>query len=72
MKLTAKVKDWIRQTILDAREWNYNKIADMLADRIRKIGRRKNEMKIYFSIALMAGLFLFSIISGNALASMSS
>ena len=29
-------------------------------------------MKIYFSIALMAGLFLFSIISGNALASMSS
>jgi hypothetical protein len=29
-------------------------------------------MKIYFSIALMTGLFLFSIISGNALASMSS
>jgi hypothetical protein len=40
--------------------------------RVRKIGRRKREMKIYFSIALMTGLFLFSIISGNALASMSS
>lgn len=31
MKLTAKVKDWIRQTILDARKWNYNKISDILA-----------------------------------------
>ena len=40
--------------------------------RVRKIGSRKREMKIYFSIALMTGLFLFSTISGNALASTSS
>lgn len=44
MKLTAKVKDWIRQTILEGREWNYNKIADMLAAELEKlVGEKRNE-----------------------------
>ncbi len=43
MKLTAKVKDWIRQIILDAREWNYNKITDMLAAELEKLVGEKEK-----------------------------
>jgi hypothetical protein len=43
MKLTAKVKDWIRQIILDAREWNYKKIADMLAAELEKLVGEKEK-----------------------------